>query len=235
MKKYLFLLLFFSSATLGFGQKSDRNSLDFPELTNFSKVSINIAAEVYIRQADSFRCRMEGNADYLEETKATVKDGVLTIRRVEHSNWLNRVRHLVIYIDAPNFDAIDFSGAGSIVSKNKLTGNKLHLEVSGAGSAKLQDVDYQHIDVDLSGVGNIEIGGKTISSTMEMSGTGNIDAFDLLADSVRCETSGVGNINCFANVELNANVSGIGGIRYKGTPKNLRKFVSGIGKVMNRN
>ncbi len=235
MKKYIFLFLFLNGAILGFGQKNDRNSLDFPNLRDFSRVSINIAAEVYIRQADSFRCRMEGNSDYLEETKATVKDGILTIRRVKHANWLNGVQRLVIYIDAPSYEAIDFSGAGSIVSKNKLTGNKLHLEVSGAGSAKLQDVDYQHIDVDLSGVGNIEIGGKTVSSTMEMSGTGNIDAFDLLADSVRCETSGVGNINCFASTDLNANVSGIGGIRYKGTPKNLHKSVSGIGKVMNRN
>lgn len=235
MKKYLFLFLFLNSVMLGFGQKNDRNSLDFPELKNFSKVSINIAAEVYIRQADSFRCRIEGSADYLEETKATVKDRVLTIRRIDHPNWLNGIQRLVIYIDAPNFEKIDFSGAGSIVSKTKLTGNKLHLEVSGAGSVRLQDVDYQHVDVDLSGVGNIEIGGKTISSTMEMSGTGNIDAFDLLADSVRCETSGVGNINCFANVELNANVSGIGGVRYKGTPKSLRKSVSGIGKVVNRN
>lgn len=235
MKKYLFLFLFLNSVMLGFGQKNDRNSLDFPELKNFSKVSINIAAEVYIRQADSFRCRIEGSADYLEETKATVKDRVLTIRRIDHPNWLNGIQRLVIYIDAPNFETIDFSGAGSIVSKTKLTGNKLHLEVSGAGSVRLQDVDYQHVDVDLSGVGNIEIGGKAVSSTMEMSGTGNIDAFDLLADSVRCETSGVGNINCFANVELNANVSGIGGVRYKGTPKSLRKSVSGIGKVVNRN
>ena len=235
MKKYIFLFLFLSGATLIFGQKSDRNSLNFPELRDFSKISIHIAAEVYIRQADSFRCQIEGNADYLEETNATVKDGVLTIRRVDHPNWLNGIQRLVIYIDAPNFEKIDFSGAGSIVSKTKLTGNKLQIEVSGAGSARLQDVDYQHIDVDLSGVGNIEIGGKAVSSTMEMSGTGNIDAFDLLADSVRCETSGVGNINCFANVELNANVSGVGGIRYKGTPKNLRKSVSGIGKVMNRN
>lgn len=235
MKKYIFLFLFLSGATLGFGQKNDRNSLDFPELKDFSKVSINIAAEVYIRQADSFRCRIEGKADYLEEIKATVKDGTLTIRHVEHSNWLNGIKRVVIYIDAPNFEKIDFSGAGSIVSKTKLTGDKLKLEVSGAGSANFQDVDYQHIDVDLSGVGNIEIGGKTVSSTMEMSGTGNIDAFDLKADSVRCETSGVGNINCFANVDLNANVSGVGGVRYKGTPKNLRKSVSGIGKVVNKN
>lgn len=235
MKKYLFLFLFLNSATLGFGQKSDRNSLDFPELKDFSKVSINIAAEVYIRQADSFRCRIEGNEDYLEETKATVKDGTLTIRRVEHPNWLNGIKRLTIYIDAPSFEKIDFSGAGSIVSKTKLTGDKLKLEVSGAGSANFQDVDYQHIDVELTGVGNIEIGGKAVSSTMEMSGTGNIDAFDLKADSVRCETSGVGNINCFANVDLQANVSGVGGIRYKGMPKNLRKSVSGIGKVVNRN
>ena len=109
------------------------------------------------------------------------------------------------------------------------------IEVSGAGSIEIQNVDYQHIGMDMSGVGNVSIVGKVVSATMEISGTGNIGAFDLHADSVRCETSGVGNINCYANEELNAQVSGIGGVRYKGTPKSLRKSVSGIGKVMNRN
>ena len=73
------------------------------------------------------------------------------------------------------------------------------------------------------------------SVSIEMNGTGSIDAYGLQTETARCETSGIGNIYCSVSEELNALVWGIGGIRYKGTPKHLRKSVSGIGRVVSRN
>ncbi len=235
MKKSLFFFLFLSGAMLGFGQKNREKSIENITVKDFTKVRVSLAATVILRQADSFSCQIEGQQRFLDGIEATADNGTLRVRRREKRDWFDDIERVTIIITAPNFEEIEFSGAGQLSAFTKLTGNKLKIEASGAGSVEIQNVDYQHIDIDMSGVGNISIAGKTISATMEMSGTGNIDAFDLHADSVRCETSGVGNINCFANEELNAQVSGIGGVRYKGTPKSLRKSVSGIGKVMNRN
>jgi Putative auto-transporter adhesin, head GIN domain len=235
MKKYISLFLFLSSITLGFGQKHDDITTEQSEIKDFTKVDISLAAKVRIRQSDTFRYKIEGQQRHLDEIEASVKNGVLRIRLREKRNWLDGIERVTITIEAPKFEALDFSGAGELIADNTLTGDSLSIDVSGAGSMVLNKVDYQSVNIDLSGVGNISIGGKAVSATMEMSGTGNIDAFDLTADTVRCETSGVGNINCFANETLTASVSGIGGVRYKGTPKNLRKSVSGIGKVVNRN
>ena len=235
MKKSFFLFLFLSSATLGFGQKNREKSVENVTVKDFTKIRIELAAKVFIRQADSFSCRIEGKQRHIDEVQVTADNGTLRVKLHDKREWFDEIERVTVFITAPNFEEIEFSGAGQLVADNKLTGNKLKLEASGAGSVEIQNVDYQHIDIDMSGVGNISVAGKTVSATMEMSGTGNIDAFDLHADSVRCETSGVGNINCYANEELNAQVSGIGGVRYKGTPKSLRKSVSGIGKVMNRN
>lgn len=235
MKKLCVLFLFLSGATLGFSQKNGEKDVENVAVKDFTKIRIGIAAKVFIRQADSFSCRIEGKQRHIDAIEAIADNGTLRVRRHDKRDWFDEIERVTIFITAPNFEEIEFSGAGQLVADNKLTGKKLNLEVSGAGSAELESIDYQHVDIELSGVGNISIGGKAVSARMEMSGTGNIDAFDLFVDSVRCETSGVGNINCFANEELNANVSGIGGVRYKGTPKNLRKSVSGLGKVMNRN
>ena len=235
MKKFIFLFLFLGSATLGFGQKNREKSVENIAVKDFTKVRVSLAAKVILRQADSFSCQFEGQQRFLDDIEAVADNGTLRVRRREKRDWFDDIERVTIIITAPNFEEIEFSGAGQLITENKLTGDKLKIEASGAGSVEIQNVDYQHIDIDMSGVGNISIAGKTVSAKMEMSGTGNIDAFDLHADSVRCETSGVGNINCYANEELNAQVSGIGGVRYKGTPKSLRKSVSGIGKVMNRN
>ena len=235
MKKSFFLFFFLSSATLSFGQKNREKSVENIAVKDFTKVHVSLAATVVLRQADSFSCQIEGQQRFLSDIEAVADNGTLRVRRREKRDWFDEIERVTITITAPNFEEIEFSGAGQLSAFDKLTGKKLKIEASGAGGVVMQNVDYQHIDIEMSGVGNISIAGKTVSAKMEMSGTGNIDAFDLHADSVRCETSGVGNINCYANEELNAQVSGIGGVRYKGTPKSLRKSVSGIGKVMNRN
>ena len=235
MKKYLFLSLFLINSVFIFGQNNQDKTVERADLTNFSKVLIELAADVYIRQADSFRCQIEGSERNLENMKATVKDGELSIYRREKHNFLGGIERLIIIIEAPNFERLEFSGVGKVTLENKLTGKNLQIEVNGPVNATLDSVDYQHIDIILNGIGTISIGGKAVSTRLEMNGTGWIDAYHLWTETANCETSGIGNISCNVRDELIARVSGIGGIRYRGEPKSLRKSVSGIGRVVNRN
>jgi hypothetical protein len=235
MKKYLFLFLLLTNSVFIFGQNNQDTTIGRADLKDFSKVLIELPADVYIRQADSFRCRIEGSERNLEEMKADVKNGELAIYRREKHNWFGGVERLIIIIEAPNFERLEFSGVGKIVAENKLTGKNLKIEINGPVNATFDSVDYQHIDISLNGVGSISIGGKAVSTRMEMNGTGWIDAYHLWTETANCETSGIGNISCNVRDELIARVSGIGGIRYRGEPKSLRKSVSGIGRVVNRN
>jgi hypothetical protein len=73
MKKYFLLLFLLLNTVFIFGQNKHDTSIERPDLTNFSKVSIELAADVYIRQSDSFRCRINGSESNLEEVKAAVK------------------------------------------------------------------------------------------------------------------------------------------------------------------
>jgi Putative auto-transporter adhesin, head GIN domain len=235
MKKYLFLSLFLAQSVFIFGQNNQDKNIERPDLTNFTKVFIDLPADVYIRQADSFRCRINGSERNLEDVKADVKDGELSIYRSEKRNWLDGFGRLIIVIEAPNFEKLDFSSVGKMIVENKLTGENLRIEINGPVEATLDSVDYQHVSIVMNGVGTISIGGKTVSATLQMNGTGWIDAYHLETETANCETSGIGNISCNVRDELIARVSGIGGVRYRGVPKSLRKSVSGIGRVVNRN
>jgi Putative auto-transporter adhesin, head GIN domain len=235
MKKYLFLSLFLTQSVFIFGQNNQKNKTERPDLTNFTKVFIDLSADVYIRQADSFRCRIDGAKRGLEDVRAEVKDGELSIYRRDKQHWFGSIERIIVIIEAPNFEKLDFSGVGKLVSENKLTGKNLQIESNGPVEMILDSVDYQHVSIDFNGVGTISIGGKAVSTTLQMNGTGWIDAYHLKTETANCETSGIGNISCQATEELIARVSGIGGIRYRGEPKSLRKSVSGIGRVVNRN
>ena len=94
-----------------------------------------------------------------------------------------------------------------------------------------RDVEIENLSVELSGVGNIDISGKANQAAINLSGTGNIDVLDLVIQDAHCNISGLGKLTCYVQNDLEAAVSGMGSIHYRGEPKSLRKSVSGIGKV----
>lgn len=209
------------------------NCAETRKLSGFIGISTGLAANIYLLQGDSFSFKAVGRTRSLERLETTVKDSVLHIRLRRDNDFFNDLERVSIYITAPSFDYLDFSGAGKIVSENKLTGRKLKVFQSGAHGMEL-DLDYDQITVEMSGVGSIYLRGKTQKADLEMSGTGSIDAYDLTIQDADCGVSGLGSISCFVENDLYAKVSGLGSVKYKGEPKHFKKSVSGLGKVVSR-
>ena len=165
MKKCLFLLWFSMNSVFIFGQNNQDKSLERTDLKDFTKVAIELPANVYIRQADSFRCQINGARRGLEGVKAEVQNGELRIYHHDKHNWFGSIERIIVTIEAPNFERLDFSGVGKMVVENKLTGENLRIEVNGPAEMTLDSVDYQHISVELNGVGVISIGGGSVMDT----------------------------------------------------------------------
>jgi hypothetical protein len=213
-------------------EHSDRLSL--PEYKNFTGVTIALAANVYLQQADTFSVRVEGDEDILDRLIVRMKDSTTLYFSTELHRFLYKdFERIRVYISAPNFEYLTFSGMGKVVSDNILRGEKLTIRHSGAHNIDLA-VDYQKIDASMGGAGNITLEGKAQACDFDMSGTGSIDAYDLKVQDAHCLVSGLGSISCNVENDLNARVSGLGSIKFKGEPKQLRKSVSGLGKIMER-
>jgi hypothetical protein len=234
MKKIMvFTLSVLFSISIIAQEKRYSDSVEMRKLSGFTGVSASLAANIYLLQGDSFSFKAVGRTRLLERLETTIKDSTLQIRLHRDNNFFNDLERVSIYITAPTFAFLDFSGAGKIVSENKLTGNKLKVFQSGAHSLDL-DLEYGQILVEMSGVGSIYLRGKTQKADLEMSGTGNIDAYDLTVQDAECGVSGLGSIQCFVENDLYATVSGLGSVKYKGEPKRFKKSVSGLGKVVSR-
>lgn len=233
MKKIMSLTLLLLSVFLSAQEKRRSDSSEIRELTNFTGISTGLAANVYLRQGDTYSFKVVGRTRLLERLETTIKDSVLRIRLRRDNDFFNDFERISIYIIAPSFERLDFSGAGKIVSENTLTGTKLRVFQSGAHGVDL-DLNYEQISVEMSGVGSIYLRGKTQKADLEMSGTGSIDAYDLTIQDAECGVSGLGSISCFVENNLYAKVSGLGSVKYKGEPKYFKKSVSGLGKVVSR-
>jgi hypothetical protein len=80
----------------------------------------------------------------------------------------------------------------------------------------------------------VNVGGTAERSELSISGSGNLQANELKAQTVKCRVSGSGDVDCFASKEFDALISGSGDIRYAGSPATVRKKVSGSGNIKAR-
>ena len=235
MNKIGLLLAFLFCATPFFAQnkekKRDGDASEQRELRDFTSIDTELAADIYIRQADTFSFVAEASQEALDRMITRVKDGKLLIAK--QSNWKlwNEFERIHIYITVPSLDDLLFSGAGNVVLKGHWTGKKMRIKLEGAYNLTALDVAIEDLKVVLDGVGNIDIGGKAPKAQLTLNGTGTIDAYDLTIQNARCAVNGVGKLECNVSDELIADVSGMGSVRYRGEPKNVRSSVSGLGKV----
>jgi Putative auto-transporter adhesin, head GIN domain len=224
---FFFFVGFLGLQNLVFAQRETKNF----EVKDFTSVDVRVAASVFLSKGDTFKCRVEGRERHVNRIDISVKNNELIVKALKEDFWDFNEREVYIYIEMPNLEGLDFSGAGSITSKSDWSGDKIKVALSGAGNIELSNIDYKNLKADMSGAGNMTLSGKATEIDMDMSGAGNIDALHLAAEKGVCDVSGVGRISCDVRDDLRAHVSGIGGVRYKNKPTNLAKHVSGIGKV----
>lgn len=92
-------------------------------------------------------------------------------------------------------------------------------------------LEVTELEVQLAGAGLISLRGKANSQRLELSGAGNLSAFELESKACYIELSGFGSAQIFVTDNLEAEVSGVGNIRFKGDPRNIQREVTGLGDI----
>lgn len=197
----------------------------------FSKIDVDVIANVKFIQSetDDYRVVMSVPENYVELFKIEVDNDELEIDFTRDNINID-AKNVDLTIYAPTLNKLENDGVAS-VEIDRLNTGQLEVDNSGVGSIYLRGLTVDRLEADCSGVGNIELGGTANTAQLECSGVGSIKAKDLKAKSVRGEVSGVGGITCFAEEELDADVSGVGALKYYGDPKEVRKNRSGVGAI----
>jgi hypothetical protein len=103
--------------------------------------------------------------------------------------------------------------------------------MEGAGETVLRDIAGERFDVQYRGAGSMAIAGKVKQLTLQAQGVGEVDARKLIAQDASVTFQGIGSVDIYASGKLDAQVNGMGELRYYGHPKTVNKAVSGIGSV----
>lgn len=102
--------------------------------------------------------------------------------------------------------------------------------LDGSGEAVIRGIDSEMFKGHISGSGDLELEGNANNLTLQVSGSGEIDAFRMHAKNVKISVAGSGEIHVNALENLDVSISGSGTVIYRGDPqKNIS--IAGSGEV----
>lgn len=199
------------------------------DVSSFTNIRCAGSYEVELTQGESSSVKIETDENILPYIETTVNGDELQIHTKENVN-IRSSDKIKVYITTRKLESFRLSGSGNIRTTNKFTGgDHLNLDISGSGNMHF-DVNTPTINSDISGSGDIYLSGETKDSKIEIAGSGNYHADDLKSENVTVKIAGSGDAWLFADSKLDINIAGIGNVYYKGNAT-VNQNIAGTGKI----
>lgn len=177
---------------------------------SFTVVRLESAGRVVIQSGETDGVTVSSDDNLLPKITTETRNGVLILDTAADTKIV--ANELVYRVTINDLRRIDVNGTGTIEASN-LTSNALAITVAGASRLRLS--------------------GKVGSLQLVISGTGNVDADQLVVGRANIVVSGTGNTSVAVRDTLNAVLSGTGNVTYSGTPQ-ITKTISGTGSLRAR-
>jgi hypothetical protein len=139
---------------------------------------------------------------------------------------------ILFRLNVIELSSIDVSGAGTF-EIDELEADQLEVTMSGAGKVEIDSLTASFLEVVLTGAGNVDLSGEVERQVIRISGFGDFDATDLESKEASVTITGAGDVDLWVHSELDVDISGAGSVSYYGDP-DVSKNVSGAGRVNSR-
>jgi len=173
----------------------------------FSSLELSGSFDVYVIIGETQSVKVTFDDNLIEFVETRVRDGHLEISVEKSYSTHSRNR---VDIVVPSLDEIFCSGSGD-TEISGLRGDEFHYDVNGSG--------------------DLIVDGEIDELRISISGSGDVDARDLMAREARVRISGSGDVKLFASESIDGRVSGSGDILIYGNPEHISRRVSGSGSI----
>ena len=198
-------------------------------LSAFEDIRCSGSYDVELTQGNSTSIKIETDENIQPYIITEINGDELNVHTKDDVN-LRPSDKIKLFITTPKLEAFKLSGNGNILTTNKFTGgDHLDLDISGSGNIRF-DVNTPTINSSISGSGDIYLTGETKDSKIEIAGSGNYHAEDLKAENATIRIAGSGDARLFAEGKLDISIAGVGNVYYKGNAE-VTQNVAGSGKI----
>lgn len=199
-------------------------------LEDFSSIKLDISADVCIAQGEVQSVVVEGEQNIINELNLNVRGEEWEI---EFDDCVRNHDGLKFFITLPFIDQLRISGSGLIFSNTDLQMERIKLRISGSGDIDV-GLDVEEVHSKISGSGTIKMEGIANFSDIEITGSGDVRAFDLLTEDTDVKIRGSGNVEVLVEDRLDVKITGSGDVFYRGNPR-VSANISGSGSVIDAN
>ncbi len=197
------------------------------DVGTFHTISNSGVANIYFtKDSDKITVKAEENIVPLIETG--ISNGVLTI----NNSAMTPTKSVEVYVPVRNnIKSIVTSGTGNLQGEDiVLVADNFSVVMSGTGNVHLS-LNVKKLVSTMSGTGNLHLDGNATVHRSVMSGMGNLHAFDLITKNTTLVGSGMGNSYLHVTDSLDAILSSMGNLQYKGDPTDVDTQMNGMGKI----
>jgi hypothetical protein len=195
------------------------------QVSDFEEISISGVFEVELIPGGSY-VEVITDENLHEHINVSVEDGEL---HIDTDDKMLEAETLKLRIAYEHLEEIEVAGAVHLYSSKPILSDRFEFEVAGACDADLL-VQVDELEMAIKGGGEINVGGSCDRAVFEISGAGDIDAFELNAEEVEVAIMGAGDVKVNATDQLEVVIRGAGDVLYKGDPE-VEKDITGAGSV----
>jgi hypothetical protein len=236
MSFLLVVALMLASCNLDDEEKFNFTSEETVNVQEFRVIDLEGYIDLFFTQSGERTLTIKTEKpEQMEEVKISFGNNSLTIKNqigTKGKIVRNSVK-IQAFVTAPNIEAIDHSGAGRIEFLNATDLLKLSLDIAGAVSVVINDINVGQLDIDYAGAGNAVLSGNVDFLKIDLAGASRIEADKLISTKTIIDMSGAGFVSTHTTDELDADVSGIGRVEYYGNPR-VKIDTSGLATVQHK-
>jgi len=182
------------------------------DLAGFTAVAVRGPDDVDVRTGSGFSVRAEGPSAQLDRLRIT-RDGdfVRIDRKPDTGLHWGDSGHVKIFVTMPRITAADLVGSGDLAI-DRIDGERFRLSSRGSGDVAIGTLGADAADLSLAGSGALTARGSVRRLSLQLSGTGNVDAAGLRASAATVAVVGTGDVHVAVDGAAQVTASGTGDI-----------------------
>lgn len=195
----------------------------------FERLELSGTANVRLIQGERDQVFVAGDAEAQKQIELDYSGDRLQIRSVD--GWkMWRSQRPQIDVTLRRLNHLILSGAGDLHAPGAFRCAQLTITISGAGSARFDELTADKLNFGISGAGTGRISGQAHELTLRVSGKGRLQAENLQVARAGISISGIGDAEVWATEQLAISVSGFGQVDFWGRPE-VQRQSSGISRI----
>lgn len=192
-------------------------TIDFDAVDVFK---MQLPQDVVFQKGDKAQIVLKGPKSLVDSIR--FENGILSSATDDtHRNYP------IIHFKANGIEAKDTHDMSIVVTSPSYK----KISLLGSGSAQLENLNQEALDVDVTGSGSVNVSGFIKMMSLSIIGSGDIYATDVMSEAVDVNIVGSGDAHIAPKKMAKITITGSGDVNLEGNPESVTSNITGSGSV----